>query len=494
MEIIKNCDNNYFLNKTLDEYSSGETFKDRVSKNPKIADYFEYIYTYPPKIKIKWFALDELKEDLFVGSNYGVMEHSFPFIDFIEDWFFTEIKEEAISENYTFSQYSNAFLDKINTSNFFFKKTEKIQKALAEVPVYVIKNGQDEIILSKTSNTLRSKNIANYLTENLYDVCGAFDPSVEKKSELGLFFMDSSDAEKYLTEVANSDFEGTQTVGLSLHCISLDSAYKITREHHPGVDFRFVPNFKEVKDLLRTNIGKSDMIIEDEQQQLRFRPRNMNLFPFLKRLGVFLSPSSSFLQRNEYFKGVPIYIVQIMNSPRNFWMEQYFNIIGILDTVYGRCINSLDYTIGFGHNWIIQGSLQDAGNSDKFENYIFFEKEEAIKFSKKNRRNVARYSGSRTSNLESLIRKPKIFVYNLEDFLEDWEDNIVDEINSKESSTGKMLKCKSNHFIRPNINKNEKFGYIKPVQNSYLKDIGQALNVKLKIFKKNIGLFFSINY
>ena len=95
MEIIKNCDNNYFLNKTLDESSSGETFKDRVSKNPKIADYFEYIYTYPPKIKIKWFALDELKEDLFVGSNYGVMEHSFPFIDFIEDWFFTEIKEAS---------------------------------------------------------------------------------------------------------------------------------------------------------------------------------------------------------------------------------------------------------------------------------------------------------------------------------------------------------------------------------------------------------------
>ena len=52
---------------------------------------------------------------------------------------------------------------------------------------------------------------------------------------MGLFFFNYLDAEKYLKEVARSDFEGTQTVGLSVHSISLDSAYKITREHHPGI-------------------------------------------------------------------------------------------------------------------------------------------------------------------------------------------------------------------------------------------------------------------
>ena len=51
------------------------------------------------------------------------------------------------------------------------------------------------------------------------------------------------------------------------------SAYKITREYHPGIDFRFVPNFQEVKELLSKKFksGKTDIIIEDEQQQLRFR-------------------------------------------------------------------------------------------------------------------------------------------------------------------------------------------------------------------------------
>ena len=48
----------------------------------------------------------------------------------------------------------------------------------------------------------------------------------------------------------------TKTVGLSIHCISLDSAYKITREYHPGIDFRFVPDLREVKGLLNNKINK----------------------------------------------------------------------------------------------------------------------------------------------------------------------------------------------------------------------------------------------
>jgi hypothetical protein len=64
-----------------------------------------------------------------------------------------------------------------------------------------------------------------------------------------MFFLDSVDAKKYLEETARADFQGTQTVGLSIQCISLKSAYKITREYHPGIDFRFIPNFEEIKEL-----------------------------------------------------------------------------------------------------------------------------------------------------------------------------------------------------------------------------------------------------
>ena len=52
-------------------------------------------------------------------------------------------------------------------------------------------------------------------------------------------------------------------------------------------------------------------------------------------------------------------------------------------TFYSRCLQSLDYTIGFGHNWIMQGSFKMLEIQSDFENYIFFEKNQAIKFSKK---------------------------------------------------------------------------------------------------------------
>ncbi len=479
MEIIKECNANYYLNQT--------------KPKPKLADYFDYIYSYPPKIKLKWDVIDELKEDLFIDSNYGVLEHSFPFIDFIDDLFFTETKEEASVEKYPPAQYIKGFLEKINTSNFFLKKTKKIQTALANVPIFVLVNGQGQIVLNKPSNTFTPKTLTSFVSEKIYDSCGAFDPLVEKKSEFGLFFMHYLDAEKYFKEVARSDFEGTQTVGLSIHCISLDSAYRITREYHPGIDFRLIPNFQEVKDLLISDIGNSDMIVNDEQQQLRFRRRNINLFPYLNKLGSYLSPISSFLQRNEYFKGVPIYIVQVTDQPRNFWLEKSLNIVSILDSIYSRCIQSLDYTIGFGHNWIMQGSLQDCGNSNKFENYIFFEKSQALKFTKKLGRKVVRYNGGRTSNLEFIVRKPKIFVYNLEDFLEEWEDQLFEQADPNKKDLGTVFDAKENHFIAPTTNFEKIGDDSKFSKSSSLKLVGESLNVKFRVLKRAIGVFFSID-
>ena len=493
MEIIKECNINYQFNQTEPKLQSNASAKLEFNTNAKTADYFDYIYSYPPKIKLKWGKIDELKEDPLISSNYGTFEHSFPFIDFIEDWFFNDVPKKATSQNYPKSEYVDGFLDNINSSNFFFKKTKPIQSALNSIQVFVVLNGNGEIVLSKPSHILGSKSFNNYINGKIYDSCGAFDPLVEKKSALGLFFVNALDAENYLKEVARSDFEGTQTVGLSIHCIGLDSAYKITREHHPGIDFRFVPDFKEVKNLLKNDIGKSDMIIEDEQQQLRFRTRTANLFPYLKKLGSYLSPSSSFLQRNEYFKGVPIYIVQLTENPRSFWTERYFNVAGVLDNIHSRFIQSLDYTVGFGHNWIMQGSLMDAGNSDKSENYIFFDKEQAIKFSKTNGRKVARFSGGRTSSLENLVKKPKIFIYNLEDFLEDWEDKILNDSLEVEDANGTILNCKATHFVSPNLNSKHISDFSQDFETGTLKKLRQALDVKFRIFKHATGIFFSIN-
>jgi len=354
--------------------------------NSKTVDFFEDLYSYPPKFTIKWDSLDEFKNDLFFDHNYGVLEHSVPFIDYIEDWFFLgSPNQEALGENYSRQEYIDGFLDKVNTSNFYSQKTKDIQTALSTVPVFVILNGHGEIVLNKPAAVVGSNNINTYLNKIVYNFCGAFDSNTESRNKLGFFFLNPSDAEVYLEEIAKTDIEGTKTVGLSIHCIGLDAAYKITREHHPETDFRFIPNFAEVKNLLINKIGTSDAVVEDDQQQLRFRRRTVNQFTYLEKLGKVFSISNSFLHRNEYFKGVPIYVVQTFDTPRNILAESYYITLGVLDNIYGRFIQSIDYPMGFGHNWIMQGSIEENKNSKNLTNYIFFEEKEAVKFIKKTR-------------------------------------------------------------------------------------------------------------
>jgi len=495
MVIVTNVNFNSYLN--LTSTYTGELQTGSSTKNSKAVNFFELLYSYPSKFKIKWNALDELKEDLFLPSNYDVLEHSFPFIDYIDDWLFSSNGEEAQSnDGYNFKDLREGFLDKRYSSNFYQKQTTSIQKTLASVPIYVILNGLDEIVLTKPRNFEGSQSFNTSVKQVIYDYCGAFDSSLERRQQVGFFFTNRVDAETYLQEIARSDVNGTETVGLSIHCIGLDSAYNITREHHPGIDFRIMPDLQEVKDLLTKNISKSSIIVEDEQQQLRFRRRSVNLISPLGELGRLLSPSSSFLQRDEYFKGVPIYIVQTINTPTNIAVNQYFNLLGLLDVTYGRFIQTFDSLLGCGHNWIMQGSLKDAGCSDQFTNYVFFSEQSAEQFVKQNGNSIARYPGSRTSNAEALVRKPKIYVYNLEDFIELWEEKIL--LDKDNSSSKTIFNAKETLFIPPEFNYREAQNFFESNDSNSVtrvtKQILKTISVKSKVFTSFVGILFSVGY
>jgi hypothetical protein len=460
------------------------------SKESKTVTLFKDIYSYPPQFKLRWDALDEFQTDLCLSSNYGVLEHSLPFLDFIKDWFFYQDGKEVTSAHYSTKEFLNGYLDKINSSSFYKKKTKDIQAATAKIPIFVILNGHNEIVLNKTQAFTSSNNIS--LNQKVYDFCGTFDPEVEKRQQFGFFFMNPLDAEAYLQEIANADIDGVKTVGLAIHCIGLDSAYRITREHHPGIDFRFIPNFGEVKSLLSKEISKTNFITDDAQQQLRFRPRGRILY---RTLGENISSRLAFMQRNEYFKGVPIYIVQLQTPPRDFLVSQYFGIVNILDTCWATIIQSLDNVIGFGHNWIMQGSLYDVNCSKQVSNYIFFEKDEAKKFVKKQGKRVVRYSGSRTSNVEPLVRKPQIYISNLEDFLELWEEKLQSQEYPKNSQYRQnLLEAKETSFIPPSeyFNKNSEF--IKNTKAKPFKKFKDTVNVKYRVLKSFVGIFFSLGY
>lgn len=460
-------------------------------RSSKVTDFFEYLYSYPPKFTIKLDSLDELTQDLLLENNYSVLSHSFPFIDFVEDLIFRDTNQKAETQNYSLADFREGYLNKVFSSNFYEKKTKSIQSALSTVPVFVILNGHKEIVLSKPINLARAKANNQPIKKVLYESCGAFDSLNESSSKLGLFFLNRKDAQIYLNEIANSDIEGTKTLGLSIQCIGLHSAYCITRENHPNIDFRFVPDYSEVTNLLKNKIADAKLIVDDEQQQLRFRPRPTNSLPFLGKVGRWIIPTRSFLQRDEYFKGTPIFVVQVQQEERNIVTEQYFNLIGKFDSAWGRIIEFYDRAVGFGHNWIMQGSLKADAKPDKHTNYVFLNESDARNFVKKQGRKVTRYRGSRTSNVEFMVRKPKIFVYNLEDFLECWEEKLLSSLNNKNLET--ILETKDTFFI-PSKDIVEEILEESAIQVNQVQNFKQSLGLKYRLLKNYIGFLFSVGY
>ena len=162
-----------------------------------------------------------------------------------------------------------------------------------------------------------------------------------------------------------------------------------------------------------------------------------------------------------------------------------------MDSAWGRFIQYFDNIIGFGHNWIMQGSLVEAGTTDRFTNYVFFNKEQAQNFVKAKGRSVARYSGSRTSNVEFFVRKPKIYIHNLEDFLELWEDRITNRPRRYKSA----VYAGKTYFVAPQ----ETFDEVNELealskQNKLVSNVKQTLNIKYRKFKSFLDIFFGVSY
>ena len=490
MAIIETSNLNSYQEK-LPQYQGNFQTQGNNQKS-KIASYLDSLYSYPPKIKIKWNALDAFNNDV---NKTQTSRESLPYTDFVEDWFSNGDCQKTINNNYKIDKYINGYRDKINSTEFYKRNTQNLQKRLQKVPIFVIVNGNGEIILNKPSKELSSKNFQTVLNEKLYDFTGSFDLTIEKQQQLGLFFMSRLDAETYLKAVAQSDIDGTETVGLSINCVGLDAAYRITREYHPGVDFRFVPNLNEVQNLLSGDFNDSKIIVDEGQQQLKYQPRTANIFPFLEKIGLRLSQglgAHSFVQSNDYFKGVPIYIVQTIEKPRNIVLEHYFNIVSTVDNSWAKLNQSVSRVIGLGDNTVLQGRLSDTDGTKSLVNYIFFEKEQASDFVKQQGRRVARYNGAKISKLDFIIKKPKIFVYNLEDFLESCEEQIsVELVNSNEIQT--IYDAKNTIFISPMKSLKDVRDFKKAYKETPFKNILQGLNLKLRVLKRNIGVFASVD-
>ena len=222
--------------------------------------------------------------------------------------------------------------------------------------------------------------------------------------------MDYQDAENYLTNMIRSDFVGVPQIGVAIEAISLDSAYQLWRGKHPGVDFRFVPSLEEITVLLspgRKILGNNLTIVDEVQQQLtkKAEPKRFSLSNY---------------QKDSYFKGVPIYVVQLSAAPRSVIRETLMSPPRVFDRV-----------LGVGEfNCMMQGPIDGPLINENVENYVFFKYTDAEQFCKKYNRKIVRQNGSRLVGFGKVFKKPKIFISNFEDLIEYWEEAIASKYSN----------------------------------------------------------------
>ncbi len=503
-------------------------------KRSKFSTYLESLYSYPPKIKLKWDTLDEFNNELLLDSNYGVLEHSFPFINFMEDWFFNSLSQNGSKKKYSVSEYIEGYLNKNYSTTFYKKGTKPIQEALKTVPVFVILNGNREIVLTKPSKDWEKTNLQNVFQKKIYDICGSFDSNVEKRQNIGLFFLSQLDAEIYLKALAQSDIDGTETVGLSIHCIGLNSAYKIMREYHPGIDLRIVPDLTEVQNCLSKDSPNHKQ--KKLSKQLRFHPSTAKVF-----------------------KGTPIYIVQILKEPKDSLIKKsfinplssvFFSLNQTLDSIVCKssigdfhpsqscytnslgltgsacCISESEYrrakalteigvwdpdNVKFKKSIIKLASSYYEQNDEPWEESVNSggpltseEKKRARKMMEfANELNVAFFSDKDAKNFMkkfpldrlrggySLKKNPKLYIYNLEDFIESWEETLNNpEVISKLTP---IHNAEKTIFIPSESTRKEILTFKDSYTEKPLENILKALDLKFRVLKRNFNVFLSVD-
>ena len=301
---------------TLSEVKDNSLYVDQNSANLQsenllqkstTVEFFKTLYNYPPNFRLK---LNNPQETSYKNRTVKVVH-------------------KTKKPKYNLSNYLDGFKNKIVTSKKFQIKDLTPQN-FDSVPVYVILNGSEEIVLGKTmlsnSNQLTKEPISN-ISRKIYDLSGSFeDNRLTRESHLGLFFLNKRDAEAYMKELLIKDSRGVDIQGVSINCISLLSAYNLMCDHHPGFDFRFVPDMDEVVSLLETNhytkntmsvINSSnkplDLILE-KIDQLK-NPITTFYWDHLSNSDIHNSLSCNYSRDNYSYawSGVPTYLV---NEPK----------------------------------------------------------------------------------------------------------------------------------------------------------------------------------
>ena len=483
--LVENPNETILLSQVKSESNLGHKM---LLKQTGTKDFLKKIYTYPPRIAIKTRALHR-----YENNPSHVLNNFFKPAD--------RISNPARLRSISYPGLKKGYINKIFTSRFYKERTKPICDSLEKIPVYAVLNGQQELVLAKPfASELESDN-NNVLTTAFYrSVSPASDSLVASTPQLGLFFFEKNDALMYLEGIIENDPESVNQAGLSVHCLSLDCAYKIIKEYHPNLDFRFVPNFKElisVRNKLDKNYLDENFIFDYSQDQLNYRIRHLSFLPRISTVPFDkISPFFSTIQNSDYYKGVPVYFIQYKNPPRTvpgifsrYLYNRYFMKIRRFSLYFDQTLHYIyrpwEFLTGNGRKKLTQGELSKVKKSENITNYIFFDSDQALDFFEKNEKNIAYFEGSKIlSEYSSLIRRGRIFVTNLEDFLERWEISILQ--NDLGHTKNSLFDCRETIFITPPSTLENS---VIPPKDSIQKQFQKFLILKYKKFQYSLNIF-----
>ena len=387
--------------------SSGQSIFRLVSNVESEPLYFlQELYKSPPRISIAWKDLEAQRTSCETGTHQLV----------------TSKKPTT---------FIGSQINRNRSVKILNRYTETIKNALQSVPVYVLVNGRNELVVA-TSKPVK------YPDSNLL--------SQSKRQRFGFIFLDKREADLYLAEITRKvdtaiyteRTTGLSQVGLSIHCIGLDYAYHLFR-HEIDVDFRFVPNLNQVTYLLE-NVNPSDISTYSPYSQPitvdipddEYRDLDNLMIPDLDHAEV------------SSFRGVPVYVIQLKDVPYATAQENMLKMGSFTDDLQSKGVtfssissritekvspSILDYYpdlfVKHAVNKTEQNlKIEDLSIPSKIEsvksrisNYVFFDKVQAEQFGL----NCNQYLVKNTT-LSSFGRTQ---IFSLEGFLEMWENAIL---------------------------------------------------------------------
>ena len=423
-----------------------------------VAYFLADLYTYPssPSYKIAWNLIDpEMSSKILKPIRTVTPER---FVD------------------------TRELIDKFISADWYSKKTKSLLASLQAVPVYVVVNGQYESVVATTKSGKSALNTTigqDFEKDSVFEIDAAqrsfskrigskrivkkaFSP---KSKKFGFIFFDRDEAELYVKAMAessdNSQYSrrgtGIEKVGLSIHCVTLAHAFLMVKHFTQTIAFRYVPQLTDVARLLHPEKTVHGLEYLDSNKKGRI-------------------------------KGVPIYLLQFRYKPRK-------NRIDIRDKISDLTVGLREAVIS-GSDTVIRPNIAKKERHIKFEkftkynpkgviNYVLFNKDEAIALVDKCNRWLPISDFENSSGLKTDYTT--IYTYNLEDFLETWEESLLSETTTLSRGGNKPI-----YFIPSERSRNDVGQYYEKPNVSLGKSIkvwGRRKLDKLFWFQKNyLGL------